>query len=51
MQPGGNDVYVVETESGELLVPAIGRSYRCRFDMGARVIRITPLMGMLDESK
>ncbi|MGE5595321.1 MAG: ribosome maturation factor RimM [Hyphomicrobiales bacterium] len=51
LQPGANDVYVVERESGgEVLVPAIGEVIE-RVDVEAGVIVITPLAGMLDESK
>lgn len=50
LQPGANDVYVVKGELGEILVPAIGEVID-RVDVREGVIVITPLAGMLDESK
>jgi 16S rRNA processing protein RimM len=50
LQPGANDVYVVRGERGETLVPAIGEVIE-RIDVKAGEISITPLPGMLDESK
>lgn len=50
MQPGGNDVYVVKTERGELLVPAIAEVVKAVSVREGRVV-ITPLMGMLDDSE
>lgn len=50
LQPGANDVYVVNGPRGEILVPAIGEVID-RIDATVRQISITPLPGMLDESK
>lgn len=50
LQPGANDVYVVRGEQGEVLVPAIGDVID-RVDVDGGVVFITPLPGMLDESK
>ncbi len=47
---GSNDVYVVHGPLGEVLVPAIGEVID-RIDVSGGVIFITPLAGMLDESK
>jgi 16S rRNA processing protein RimM len=47
---GANDVYVAAGEGGEVLVPAIGEVVQ-RIDVSAGVIAITPLPGMLDESR
>ncbi len=47
LQPGANDVYVVSGDRGEVLIPAIGEVVRA-VDVGARVMRITPLPGLLD---
>lgn len=50
LQTGANDVYVVRGQRGEILVPAIG-SVIDRIDAKVRQISITPLPGMVDESK
>lgn len=50
LQTGANDVYVVRGERGEVLVPAIS-SVIDAIDVSVGVISITPLPGMLDESK
>ncbi len=50
LQPGANDVYVVRGPRGEILVPAIAEVIE-RIDASVRQISITPLPGMLDESK
>lgn len=50
LQTGANDVYVVRGERGEILVPAIGGVIE-RIDVKGGVVSITPLPGMLDESK
>jgi 16S rRNA processing protein RimM len=50
LQTGANDVYVVQREQGELLVPAIGEVIE-RIDVKGGFVSITPLPGMLDESK
>ncbi|MCK9517980.1 MAG: ribosome maturation factor RimM [Dehalococcoidia bacterium] len=50
LQPGANDVYVVRGPRGEVLVPAIAEVIE-RVDVAGGVIFITPLPGMLDESK
>jgi 16S rRNA processing protein RimM len=50
MQPGGNDVYVVEGPRGELLIPAIG-DVVASIDVPTGLMTITPLPGLLDESK
>ncbi len=47
---GANDVYVAAGKGGEVLVPAIGDVVQ-RIDVSAGVIAITPLPGMLDESR
>ncbi len=47
---GANDVYVVKGEGREILVPAIGGVIEA-IDVSAGVISITPLAGMLDETK
>jgi 16S rRNA processing protein RimM len=49
LQPGANDVYVVQAEGGrEVLVPAIGEVV-ASIDLEAGVMVITPLAGMLDD--
>lgn len=50
LQPGGNDVYVVAGERGEILVPAVGEVID-RIDVSAGLIAITPLPGMVDETQ
>ena len=50
MQPGSNDVYVVKSPHGEVLVPAIGEVVR-EISLASGRIVITPLPGMLDESE
>ena len=50
LQSGAADVYVVKTEEGELLLPAIA-DVVASISLRERVIAITPLPGMLDESK
>jgi 16S rRNA processing protein RimM len=50
MQPGANDVYVVEGAHGEVLVPATAEVVR-EIDLAAGRVVITPLVGMLDESR
>lgn len=50
IQTGANDVYVVKGERGEILVPAIGEVIDA-IDVSAGVVSITPLPGMLDETK
>ena len=50
LQTGANDVYVVRGERGELLIPAIAEVID-RIDVSGGVISITPLAGLLDESK
>lgn len=50
LQTGANDVYVVHGEKGEVLVPAIGGVID-RVDVSGGLISITPLPGLLDESK
>ncbi len=50
LQPGANDVYVVDTVGGELLIPAIADVVR-EIDVKAGKIIIVPLAGMLDISK
>ena len=50
LQTGANDVYVVKGAKGEILVPAIGEVIE-RIDAKVRQISITPLPGMVDESK
>ncbi len=49
LQPGANDVYVVKTETGEVLIPVIADVVE-RIDPAAGLVVITPLAGMLDES-
>jgi len=50
LQPGGNDVYVVTGNGREVLVPAIGPVVQS-IDLAAKRVTITPLPGLLDESK
>ena len=50
MQPGANDVYVVVGKGGEVLVPATEEVVRS-IDLAARRVVITPLVGMLDETR
>lgn len=50
LDTGANDVYVVRESERELLVPAIGDVVDSIDVHGGRII-ITPLAGMLDESK
>lgn len=47
---GANDVYVVRsTDERELLLPALGELVR-EIDLEAKVVRITPLPGLFDDS-
>jgi 16S rRNA processing protein RimM len=50
LQTGANDVYVVKGERGETLVPVIGEVIE-EIDVSGGLVSITPLPGMLDESK
>jgi 16S rRNA processing protein RimM len=50
LQTGANDVYVVHGETGEVLVPAIDGVID-EIDLHAGMVSITPLAGLLDESK
>ena len=50
LQSGGNDVYVVKGDAGETLIPAVGQVIEA-IDVSGGFISITPLPGMLDESK
>ncbi len=50
LQMGAADVYVVNGPRGEILLPAIADVVR-EIDLNARLIRITLLPGLLDESK
>jgi 16S rRNA processing protein RimM len=50
LQTGANDVYVVKGERGETLVPVIGEVIE-EIDVLGGLVSITPLPGMLDESK
>ncbi len=50
LQTGANDVYVVKGERGETLVPVIGEVIEV-IDVSGGLVSITPLPGMLDESK
>lgn len=50
IQTGANDVYVASGEGSEVLIPAIGEVVR-RIDVSAGLMVITPLPGMLDESR
>lgn len=50
IQTGANDVYVAVGEGGEVLIPAIGDVVR-QIDLSAGLMVITPLPGMLDESR
>jgi 16S rRNA processing protein RimM len=50
LQTGANDVYVVAAGEGEVLIPAIGEVIE-RIDVSRGEVSITPLPGMLDESK
>lgn len=50
LQTGANDVYVVHGPRGELLIPAIAEVID-RVDVSGGVVSITPLPGLLDESK
>lgn len=47
LQPGANDVYVVQGPRGELLIPAIADVVQA-IDVSGGEIRITPLAGLLD---
>lgn len=47
---GANDVYVAAGDGGEVLIPAIGEVVE-RIDVSAGLMVITPLPGMLDESR
>jgi 16S rRNA processing protein RimM len=49
LQPGANDVYVVQGERGEILVPAIA-DVVSRIDLPVGVMVITPMPGLLDGS-
>jgi len=50
LQTGANDVYVVHGPRGETLIPAIGGVIDA-IDVSGGLISITPLPGLLDESK
>ena len=50
LQSGAADVYVVLGEAGEVLIPAIASVIE-RIDVKSGEVIITPLPGMLDESK
>ena len=50
LQSGAADVYVVKGETGEVLIPAIASVIE-RIDVKRGEVSITPLPGMLDESK
>jgi len=50
LQSGAADVYVVRGGAGEVLIPAIASVIE-RIDVGNGEVTITPLPGMLDESK
>lgn len=50
LQTGANDVYVASGPSGEVLIPATGEVV-AEIDTRAGVMRITALVGMLDESQ
>jgi 16S rRNA processing protein RimM len=50
IQPGANDVYVVLGKGGEVLVPATAEVVRS-VDLETRRVVITPLVGMLDETR
>ncbi|MCK6564592.1 MAG: 16S rRNA processing protein RimM [Dehalococcoidia bacterium] len=50
LQTGANDVYIATGPTGEVLIPAIGEVVE-GIDIGAGIMRITPLAGMLDESQ
>lgn len=49
LQPGANDVYVVEGPQGEVLIPAIGDVVK-EIDPRRNRMIITPLPGLLNES-
>lgn len=50
LSTGANDVYVVRgSDERELLLPAIGEIVR-EIDLDAKVVRITPLPGLFDDS-
>ncbi len=49
LQPGANDVYVVDGPRGEVLIPAIG-DVVTSIDLPVSVMIITPLAGLLDGS-
>lgn len=49
LQPGANDVYVVDGPRGELLIPAIGDVVKT-IDPETRQLIITPLPGLLNDS-
>ena len=50
LQPGANDVYVVKGDGKEVLIPAIAEVV-AKIDLPGGVMIITPLPGLLDESK
>ena len=50
LQTGANDVYVLKGPKGEVLVPAIAEVIDS-IDVSGGQISITPLPGLLDESK
>lgn len=50
IQTGANDVYVIKGDGDEILVPAIGGVIDA-IDVSTGVVSITPLAGMLDETK
>lgn len=50
LQPGANDVYVVAGPRGEILLPAIAQVIT-EIDLALQRMRITPLPGLLDDSR
>ena len=50
LQGGANDVYVAQGDTGEVLIPAVAGVVSA-IDLSARVMCITPLAGMLDDTK
>jgi 16S rRNA processing protein RimM len=50
LQSGAADVYVIKGKQGEILIPAIGEVVQ-KIDLPVGVMTITPLPGLLDESK
>lgn len=48
LQPGGNDVYVVEGDKGQVLIPAIKEVVK-EIDVDNKIIKVVLLEGLIEE--